>query len=77
MKIAFLKMLKQNCTVRPIFKKKERHKVKVENYRPVSTLNCFSKLYEKYILEKFKPSLNSFLSEFISAYRENYSSCRV
>ena len=34
--------------VRPIFKKKEREKV--ENYRPVSIQNCFSKIYEKLIL---------------------------
>ena len=30
------------ASVRPIFKKKEREKV--ENYRPVSILNCFSKI---------------------------------
>ena len=47
------------ASVRPIFKKNEREKV--ENYRPVSILNCFSKSYEKNILEQFKLFLNDFL----------------
>ena len=33
-------------SVRPIFKLK-----KVESYRPVGILNCFSKIVKKYILE--------------------------
>ena len=37
------------ASLRPIFKKNEREKV--ENYRPVSILKCFSKIYEKYVLE--------------------------
>ena len=63
------------ATVRPIYKKKSRDKI--ENYRPVSTLNCFSKIYEKFVLEKFKAFINTFLSKFIAAYRENYSSSHV
>ena len=59
------------ATVRPIYKKKSRDKI--ENYRPVSILSCFSKVYEKFLLEKFKPFINTFLSKFIAAYRENYS----
>ena len=31
------------ASVRPIFKKNEREKI--ENYRPVTILNCFSKVY--------------------------------
>ena len=53
--------------VRPVFKKKERDKV--ENYRPVIILNCFSKIYEKFLLEPFKPLIDTFLSEYIAAYR--------
>ena len=49
------------ASVRPIFKKNEREKV--ESYRPVSILNCFSKIYEKYILQQFKPFYNNFLSQ--------------
>ena len=53
--------------VRPVFKKKERDKV--ENYRPVIILNCFSKIYEKFLLEPFKPLIDTFLPEYIAAYR--------
>ena len=53
-------------SVRPVFKKKERDKI--ENYRPVS-INCFSKIYEKFLLEPFKPLIDTFLSEYIAAYR--------
>ena len=63
------------ATVRPIYKKKSHNKI--ENYRPVSILSCFSKVYEKFLLEKFKPIINTFLSKFIVAYRENYSSSHV
>ena len=61
--------------VRPIFKKKERQKV--ENYRPVTILSGFSKVYERFLLESFKPFVNSFLSEFIAAYIKNYSTNHV
>ena len=54
------------ATARPIYKKKSRNKI--ENYRPVSILSCFSKIYEKCLLEKFKLFINTFLSKFIAAY---------
>ena len=57
--------------VRPIFKKVERTKAK--NYRLVSLLNIFSKIYERFIYENLTPFVNYFLSEFISAYRKTYS----
>ena len=53
--------------VRIIFKKIEPENV--ENYRPLIMLNYFSKIYEKYILEQFKPFLNDFLSQYMAAYR--------
>ena len=62
-------------TVRPIYKKKSRDKI--ENYRPISIWSCFSKVYAKFLLEKFKPFINTFLSKIIAAYRENYSSSHV
>ena len=48
-----------------------------KNYRPVSILSCFSKVYEKFLLEKFKPLINISLSKFVATYRENYSSSYV
>ena len=48
-----------------------------ENYRPASISNFFSKVYEKFLLEKFKPFINSFLSEYMAAYRNKYSTNHV
>ena len=46
------------ASVRPIFKK---NKFDIEeNYRLVSILNCLSKIYDRYILEQFKPFIKSF-----------------
>ena len=60
----------KTATVRPIFKKDNRTKIK--NYRPVSLLNIFSKIYER--LTNY---VDTFLSKFISAYRKSYSSNHV
>ena len=58
------------ATVRPIYKKGDRDKT--ENYRPVSILNCFSKVHERFIHEQFEPFGEIFLSGFVTA-RERYS----
>ena len=58
------------ATVRPIYKKGGRDKT--ENYRPVSILNCFSKVHERFIHEQFEPFGETFLSGFVTA-RERYS----
>ena len=50
---------------------------KLKNYKRVSILDCFTKVSEKFLLEKFKPFINSFLSEYMAAYRENYSTNNV
>ena len=65
----------KTATVRPIFKKDDRTKIK--NYRPVSLLNIFSKICERFLHENLTDYVNSFLSKFISAYRKSYSSNRV
>ena len=51
--------------VRTIFKEDE--KIKVKHYRHVSLLNIFSKICERFIHENLTPSVNSFLSDFVSA----------
>ena len=61
--------------VTPLFKKKDRtDKV---NYRPVSVLNTFSKIYERFLQEELAPFIDTCLSKFISAYRKHYGSSHV
>ena len=63
------------ATVTPIYKKKSRNEL--ENYRPVSLLNAFSKIYERCIHNSIAPFVSHFLSIFISAYRKTYRSNHV
>ena len=58
--------------VRPIFKKHDWTKIK--NYRPISLLNMFSKINERFLLTNY---VNTFLSKLISAYCKSYSTNRV
>ena len=59
------------ATVRPIYKKIDRDKI--ENYRPVSILNWFSKVYERFFYQQFKPFVETFLPGLVAAYRERHS----
>ena len=65
----------KKASVRPIFKKGER--TEIGNYRPVSILNCFSKIYERFLHNQIASFSNEFLSDFISAYRKGYSTNHV
>ena len=53
--------------VRPV------HKRKIYIYRPVSILNYFSKIYEKFLGRQPLPFVNRSLSELISTYGSGYS----
>ena len=48
-----------------------------KNYRPVSVLNAFSKIYEKLIKDQLIPHLDHCLSKFIAAYRQQYNTQHV
>ena len=61
--------------VRPLYKKNDRDKI--QNYRPVSILNGFSKVYESYLLNSLSNHIEKILSNFIAAYRKTYSSSHV
>ena len=64
------------ASIRPIFKGKGE-RTEIKNYRPVSILNWFSKVYERFIHENLMSSVTNFLSDFISAYRKGYSTNHV
>ena len=57
--------------ITPSFKKDDRQKK--ENYQPISVLNAFSKIFERFLLDQMVPYLENILSVFISAYRKHYS----
>ena len=49
----------ENCTIArivPIFKKEERDKP--TNYRPISILTCFSKIFEGFLYKRINNFLN-------------------
>ena len=62
-------------SVRSVYKKKCRNTI--ENYRPVSILNTFSKTYEIYIHDSLIPYISKCLSEIVAAYGKPYSSSHV
>ena len=64
--------LAKTATVRSIFKKDDRTNIK--NYRPVSHLNIFSKIHERFQHENLINYVEIVLSKFISTYRKPYSS---
>ena len=66
----------KTALVRPLHKKNDRDKI--QNYRPVSILNGFSKVYERYLLlNSLSNHIEKILSNFIAAYRNTNSSSRV
>ena len=62
---------KKIACITPVFKKEDR--LDKKNYRPISVLNVFSKIFERFILDQLTPYFNNMLSDFLSAYRRNYS----
>ena len=60
------------ATVIPIDKKTD-DKYGISSFRPVSLLNCFSKVYENIIKFRLTNSMYNNISPFISAYRKNYN----
>ena len=55
------------ATIVPIDKKSD-NMYNVSNFRPVSLLNCFSKIYENYINSHIVNSMNNYISPYVSAY---------
>ena len=57
--------------------KKTNDKYAIPNFRPVSILNCYSKVYENIFKKELLRSMNVYLSPFISTYRKNYNTQHV
>ena len=57
--------------ITPAFKKEDR--LDWANYGPISVLNVFSKVFERFILDQLSSYFRSILSEFRSTYRKQYS----
>ena len=66
----------QVASVAPVDKGKPE-KYDVLNYRPVSILNTFSKIYEKVIKNQLASYLDKYFSPFISVYLKSYSTQQV
>ena len=49
----------------------------MSNFRPLSLLNCFSKIYENYIKNHIVDSMNNYISVYVSAYRKGCTSQHV
>ena len=64
------------ASVSPIDKQFD-DKNKVSNFRPVSVLNTFSKIYESVIKNQLNSVLNNIFSPYLAAYRESYSTQHV
>ena len=61
--------------VTPIFKKDNRHNK--QNFRPISVLNTFSKVFEIYLFDQLSTYFEPILSQFVSAYRKHFSTQHV
>ena len=61
----------KNAELSQVFRKDDS--MNKTNFRPVSILVCFSKIYEKLYCDKLLDFFNKVVSKFISAFRKVYS----
>ena len=59
------------ANVIPIFKKGDRSNC--ENYRPISILPTFSKIFEKIIFDQINPFFQDKFSKFLCGFRKGFS----
>ena len=65
----------KTASVCPAYKKEDR--LDKKNYRPVSILNTFTKIFERFYLTKLTPIFDKIMSENLSAFRKTYSTQHV
>ena len=61
----------RNAELSPVFKKDDS--MNKTNFRPVSILVCFSKVFEKLYCDQLLDFFNKVVSKFLSAFRKGYS----
>ena len=61
----------KSAEISPISKKGNTHYKK--NYRPVSILPCFSKIFEGILIDKMYNFMNPLLSPFLSGFRKGHN----
>ena len=66
----------KTASVIPLDKGKP-NKNEMLNFRPVSVLNTFSKIYERVIKDQIIHGMEKYFSPFLSAYWKNYSSQNI
>ena len=66
----------KTASVIPLDKGKP-NKNEMSNFRPVSVLNTFSRIYERVIKDQIVCGMEKYFSPFLSAYRKNYSSQNI
>ena len=64
------------ASVNSVYKKID-DKNSVLHFRPISVLNCFSKVYEKILKAQPVKKMNKQFPPFISAYRKSYNTQHV
>ena len=62
---------KKVASVTPVFQKDDR--LDEKNYKPISVLNVFSKIVQRFLSKQIFPFFDKIQSVFLSAYRERYS----
>ena len=67
--------IEKDASVTPVFKKEDRQ-IKT-NYRPISVLNVFSKIFERFLLNQLLPFIDKMMSSLLSAYRSRYNTQHV
>ena len=70
-KKSYFPTVEKVACVTPAFKKEDR--LLKKNYRPISVLDVFSKIFERFLSDQMVSYLNGILSVFISEYGKNYS----
>ena len=66
---------KKKASVTPVFKKDD--KLLKTNYKPISVLNVFSKVFERFLLNQMLTFIENVISFLLSPYQAKYSTQHV